>query len=115
MRLLIDELDGLKRDLQFTDRTECDDAEQALCESNCAFLWDHEAQIMATTDIPLDVILYSLYYWQHRLLSRMAALSQYDAGAEQQQFQLIEEIESRLGAVDFALLKQIESDSNLEE
>ena len=48
-------------------------------------------------------------YWGHRFIERSNAISLSDAGFEQWHFQLIEQIESTCGEVDFALLKKIEN------
>lgn len=76
---------------------------------HCKFLSDYQMQIISENGITMKEILYSLYYWGHRFIERSNAISLTDAGFEQWHFQLIEQIESACGEVDFALLEKIEN------
>ena len=69
-----------------------------------------EAEVITLTGKPLEVVLYSKYYWLMRYVKKYNEVNGYDAGMEQQQFKLIEELEQRLGDVDWDLLQRIDDD-----
>ena len=52
--------------------------------------------------------MYSKYYWYDKYKNRYQKLYGKDAGVEQQQFMLLEEIEDKIGTVDWETVEKIE-------
>ena len=92
-----------------TDDSIYDDELLNLYSRHCRFLSEYQTQIINDTGIALKEILYSLYYWGCRFIERSNEISFYDAGFEQYHFQIIEQIETSCGEVDFDLLEKIEN------
>ena len=110
MQTLIANIDKLENIFQFRmDSPPYDDEILNQYFRHCKFLSDYQMQIISENGITMKEILYSLYYWGHRFIERSNAISLSDKGFEQWHFQLIEQIESSCGEVDFALLEMIEN------
>ena len=65
-----------------------------------------EMQALASHET-LETILYSKYYWYDKYKNRYQKLYGKDAGVEQQQFMLLEEIEDKIGTVDCETVEKI--------
>ena len=65
------------------------------------FLEERESFVTEFMNEPLDVILYSKYYWYSKLKNKYVELYGFDAGMEQIQYKIIEEMEQRLDEVDW--------------
>ena len=72
---------------------------------NCYHLLGNTA---LTSHETLETILYSKYYWYNKYKNRYQKLHGEDAGVEQQQFMLLEEIEDKIGTVDRKTIEKIE-------
>lgn len=56
--------------------------------------------------------LYNKYYWYHKYKTKYFDLYGYDAGVEQEEYKILEEINEVLeGNINWNLIKQIEEDS----
>ncbi len=76
------------------------------------FFEENEQIIQEITNEPLEVILYSKFYWCVQFKKLYEKLYNRDVGIEQQQFQIIEELDTRLcGNVDWNLLQKIEKEN----
>ena len=76
----------------------------------CLLFYTKEDEVIALTGKPLEAVLYSKYYWLKRYVKKYNEVNGYDAGMEQQQFKLIEELEQRLGGGEWDLLQRIDDD-----
>lgn len=65
------------------------------------FFYEYEEELKAARSICLETILYSKYYWFSRLAERFYEVYGFDAGIEQQQSMILEEIDQRLDNVDW--------------
>lgn len=73
------------------------------------FFDEKEEIIQGLTEESLEVILYIKYYWSSRYIERYSELYGTDAGAEQQRYKIIEDLDQRTnGDVDWNLIKMIE-------
>lgn len=72
------------------------------------FLEEHEEELRGRKNTSLETILYSKYYWFLRLSEKFYEIYGFDAGMEQQQFLIIEELEQRLDNVDWALVELLQ-------
>ena len=71
------------------------------------FLNEHEEELKVAKDITLETILYSKYYWFSRLTDRFHEVFGFDAGIDQQQFMIVEEMEQRLDNVDWNFIEML--------
>lgn len=65
------------------------------------FLENYEEELKVTKNTSLETILYSKYFWFSRLTDRFHEIYGFDAGIEQQQFMILEEMEQRLDTIDW--------------
>lgn len=75
------------------------------------FLEKYEEKIIETKKISLEIILYSKYYWFSRFLDRYHEVYGPNAGLEQQQFQMLEEIEHRAEQADWEFVEKLDNGS----
>lgn len=115
MQLLIHNIEELKNSFHYVNDQHTtysiiyEDEPLNTYYNNCVFLDYYKEQITNQTNIATEVILYSLYYWQHQFLKRANELSYFDAGFEQWHFKTIDQIEIHCGQVDISLLEKIEN------
>lgn len=67
-----------------------------------------EKEFQQSEDISLETILYSKYYWCTQFKNRFSIMYGKDAGIEQQQYKIIEEIEQRVTNIDWHLIQFID-------
>lgn len=67
-----------------------------------------ENELLKITDFSLEDILYSKYYWFTVFTKRFHEIYGADAGVDQQQFKILEEISNRLDTVDYRLIENID-------
>lgn len=72
------------------------DATLNLYAQFCRLLEDREGEIRSTEHVPLATILLSRYYWTAQLSRMHRILYGPNAGLEQQNFKVIEEMDQRL-------------------
>lgn len=72
------------------------------------FFEEKEDEIQKISGMSLETILYSKYYWCTRFAKEFLRLYGYDAGVQQQQYQIIEEIAQRMNTVNWKILEMIE-------
>lgn len=73
------------------------------------FLEVTEEKIMQElTDVSLETILYSKYYWSSRYIDKLNELYGIDAGAEQQRDTILNDMEQRLDSIDWEFIQKIE-------
>ena len=108
MKLIISEIDKLKTNIQFTTIIEFKDQMTNEYYNNWVFLAENLINIINTTDYTEQDVLYSKYYWCTRFLNRYHMIYGNDAGFDQQQFQIYEEIEMNLGSIDWNLIQELD-------
>ncbi len=75
--------------------------------NNWYFLNKHEEKLKDTKGLSLETILYSKYYWFSRFTDRFHVVYGFDAGVEQQQFMIVEEIDQKLENVDWNFVESL--------
>ena len=60
------------------------------------FFEENEKDILELANSTLDIVLYSKYYWSLRFMDRFKELCYFDAGLEQCQDKILEEMEHRI-------------------
>ena len=68
-----------------------------------------ENELLKISDITLEDILYSKYYWFAIFAKRFHEIYGANAGVDQQQFKILEEISNRLDTVDYQILENIDN------
>ena len=71
------------------------------------FLNEGEEELIETQNASLETILYSKYYWFSRLTDRFHEIYGFDAGIDQQQSMIIEEMDQRLDHVDWDFVETL--------
>lgn len=109
MKILKEDTEHMYEEAKYTIRY--DHEEKALNQPlNCwCFLETKETEIMDLTGEALDVILYSKYYWSTRYIEKYKECYGQDAGLEQNRDKILEELEQRLGKVDWEVIQSIEA------
>ncbi len=80
---------------------------------NCWYLFDKkEKELQELMGITLECILYSKYYWCTQYKKRYEEIFEKDAGIDQQQYKIIEEITQRIKNVDWNIIQEIEEGKN---
>lgn len=110
MKLILDGMDELIASVGYCAESKYENEVLNTIYNYCFTFFTKEAEVIILTGKPLEVILYSKYYWLMRYVKKYKEVNGYDAGMEQQQFKLIEELEQRLGDVDWDLLQRIDDD-----
>ena len=110
MKLLLNNMDELLANTGYCSKREYENPYLNSIYNYCLLYFSKEAEIMAFTGESLEVVLYSKYYWFTQYMKKYNETQGYDAGIEQQQFKLIEELDQRLENVDWELLHRIDED-----
>lgn len=108
MKLLLNNVDELLSKTGYCIKREYEDQILNSIYNYCLLFFCKETEVIALTGEPLEVILYSKYYWFTQYMKKHNEINGYDAGIEQQRFKLIEELDQRLENVDWVLLQKTE-------
>ena len=110
MKLILDGMDGLIASVGYCAERKYENEVLNTIYHYCLLFYTKEDEVIALSGKSLEVVLYSKYYWLTRYVKKYNEVNGYDAGMEQQQFKLIEELQQRLGDVDWDLLQRIDDD-----
>lgn len=105
--MVIDNLDKLMAELKHVQIEKFPDNQLNQLYNYYYFLEEQEALLETTRNISLDQILYSKYYWFSRLTERFHEVYGVDAGIDQQQFMIMEELDQRIENVDWTMVERI--------
>ena len=108
MKLLLDNMDELSAKIGYCAKREYENQILNSIYNYCLLFFCKETEVIILTREPLEVILYSKYYWFTQYMKKHNEINGYDAGIEQQKLKLIEELEQRLENVDLDLLQKID-------
>ncbi|MCI9007945.1 MAG: hypothetical protein HFI13_07530 [Lachnospiraceae bacterium] len=108
MKLLLDNMDELSAKIGYCAKREYENQILNSIYNYCLLFFCKETEVIILTREPLEVILYSKYYWFTQYMKKHNEINGYDAGIEQQKLKLIEELEQRLENVDWDLLQKID-------
>lgn len=111
MNILKENMEELLMKTNYTIKKEYEDVILNTFLNYWSFCEEKESILQVLTNETLEVILYSKYYWCSRYKERFLELYGTDAGVEQQQYKIIEELEQRVqGAIDWKLLQVLEEE-----
>lgn len=113
MELILENMDELLAKTGYCIKREYENQFLNSLYNYCLLFFCKESEIIALTREPLEVILYSKYFWLTQYMKKYNEINGYDAGLRQQRFKLIEELGQRLENVDWDLLQKINSFSEL--
>lgn len=110
MNLIVKEIDNIYKELNvIIENLFLSDDEINFIINNYQLLINKEQEIVQLLNTNLESILYSKYFWISLYLKRYNEKFGYDAGIEQQQFKLINEIDERSNeGVNWKLIEDIE-------
>lgn len=74
---------------------------------NC--LNEKEENLLSKKEVLLETILYSKYYWFSRLADRFHEIYGFDAGIDQQQHMIVEEMDQKLESIDWDFVEKLHS------
>ena len=111
MKIAKEELKKLISEANYQEKAEYEDRNLNDLYNCWCFFEEKEFELQKLKNIPIDSILYSKYYWCTRYKDRYERLYGFDAGVEQQQYKIIEELQLRLTEnIDWNLLKKTEEE-----
>lgn len=110
MRIIKDNIDDLMNKTGHMYMPEFSDESLRSSLNNWSLFDQKEKELLNLPNISLEDILYSKYYWFTQFMNRFHKIYGSNAGIDQQQFKLLEEISNRLEAVDYKLLEDIDKD-----
>ena len=108
MEIIKSNIEAMMKEMNYVYEDEYSDDQLNSLLNYIFFLEKYEEKIMGTKKISLEIILYSKYYWFSRLLDRHHEVYGPDAGMEQQQFQMLEEIDHRVEDVDWEFVEKLD-------
>jgi len=108
MKIIANDIEKLMTAAGYQQKSECSDKQADLLFNYWYFFEKNERDIQKLANTSLEIVLYSKYYWCTRYKQRFNALYGTNAGLDQQQFKIIEEISQRTANVNWALIQRIE-------
>lgn len=109
MKILKEEIKKLFSEVNYQEKSEYEDKDLNDLYNYWCFFEEKGLEIQKLKNIPIDSILYSKYYWCTKYKHIYERLYGFDAGLEQQQYKIIEELQLRLTEnIDWNLLKKTE-------
>ncbi|MBQ8680421.1 MAG: hypothetical protein IJ530_11760 [Treponema sp.] len=112
MKILKEEMNKLFSEAKYQRKTKYEDT--ALNDFyNCwCFFEEKETEIQNIEKESVDSILYTKYYWFTKFKERYEQLYGFDAGIEQQQYKIIEELQVRMNEnLDWNIIRLMEEES----
>lgn len=110
MKILKKEIEKLIKRSSYTKKKQFEDTNLNDFLNYWIFFEEYEPLIKELTNEPIEVILYSKYYWCSKYKNLYTKLYGKDVGLEQQQYKLVEELDQRLDEdIDWECLQLIEN------
>lgn len=112
MKILKEEMNKLFSEAKYQRKTKYEDT--ALNDFyNCWYFFEEkETEIQNIEKESVDSILYKKYYWFTKFKERYEQLYGFDAGIEQQQYKIIEELQVRMNEnLDWNTIRLMEKES----
>lgn len=109
MKIWKDNIEELFVKTHYTYRNKHDDIELNRLLNYWCFFEEKEMIMREITKESLEVILYSKYYWCSRYKEKYIKIYGTDAGIEQQQYRILEELDQRLeNGIDWSVIQDLE-------
>ncbi len=108
MEIIKNNVDDLMKKTKYTYQKKYSDTKIDDLYNYWMFFEEKEVQILDVVSVSLGDILYSKYYWCVKFVKKFCDLYPRDVGLEQQQYKIFEEIEQKLGYVDWELIELLE-------
>ncbi len=113
MKMLKENMEALLLKVSYSRKSEYEDKELNDFFNYWFVFEEKEDDILRLKDESIDSMLYTKYYWCTKYKKRYEELYGYDAGIEQQQYKLIEELQARINeTVNWSLLESMEVEQN---
>lgn len=108
MKIIKNSITELSVMVDYDLKREYSDGELNSLYNNWCLFDEKEQEIQNAVEVTLETVLYSKYYWCSQYIGRFNELYGDNAGLDQQQYKIIEEIEQKTGSVDWELIRMVE-------
>lgn len=108
MEIIKDKIEELMDRSGYVYKEQYEDRQLNMWLNYWRFLDEKEKEIQNLSGVSLETILYSKYYWCTRCKDRLHKLYGMEAGIDQQQYKMIEEMGQRIKDFDWSLIQEIE-------
>lgn len=110
MEIIKNKVEEILVRLEYTYKEEHSDKQLNALLNYWHFFDDKEMEIQKSLGVSIETILYSKYYWCTQYKNSFNEQYGKDAGIDQQQYKIIEEISQRTNNVDWNLIQIIEAE-----
>lgn len=108
MIIIKDKIEELIKEINFLKTKKYDDEELNDYYNYWCFFIEQEEKIIKVSNISLEIVLYSKYYWSEKYKNRYISIYGMDVSIEQQQYKILEEMERRLqDDIDWSLIERM--------
>ena len=101
MEIIKNNIDEMMREMNYVYRDKYPDNQLNSLYNKFIFLDEYENKIKGIKNTSLKMILYSKYYWFSRLADKFHEVYGFDAGIDQHQSKILDEIDQRLENIDW--------------
>lgn len=108
MEIIKDNIEEVLMEADYVHIEKFSDKQLNLLYNYWYFLSEYEEYLKVSKNISLEICLYSKFYWFSRLADRFYEVYGFDAGIDQQQFKMIEEMDQRIDNVDWNLVEMFQ-------
>lgn len=108
MEIIKDNIEEILVEADYVHKEKFPDKQLNLLYNYWYFLNEQEEYLGALKNISLEICLYSKLYWFSCLADRFYEVYGFDAGIDQQQSKIIEEIDQRIDNVDWNLVEMLQ-------
>lgn len=107
MEIIKEKIENILREANYIYQEKYQDDQLNSCYNYVYFLNKYEEELRVTKNLQLADILYSKYYWFSRLADRFHQVNGSDAGIDQQQDMIIDEMDQRLEDIDWNFVERL--------
>ncbi len=107
---IIYEVDEIITNTEYNYKDEYTDTSLNVLFNYCCFFDEYETEIQDQLGGTLDMVLYSKYYWCKKYNSYYNKLYGKNAGIEQYQYKIIEDINNRINNINWDLIQLIDKE-----
>lgn len=107
MEIVKENIEKVLSEMGYVYKEKYPDSQLNLLYNYWHFLQEYEKELAVTKNKSLEIIIYSKYYWFSRLADRFFEVYGFDAGIEQQQFKIVEEMDQRIDNVDWNFVERL--------
>ena len=111
MNLLISNLKALMSETGYSIKNRYSNPDLNHLFSCFDFIETHEVEISRISKMDSESLSYSKYYWYTKFKNKYEEIHGFDAGIEQQQFKLLEELQQKFDNIHWDLIEKIDNNN----